>query len=530
MIKHPTHNLTLLNIYLYFRLALGLLLFTLHFTSETHDVLGAEDPKLFRFWILLYVAVCVGTAVFLPAKKLLYSFNRLVTLLCFDLCSMLVLIHTSGGIESGLGYLLLIFVAMGSIFIRGHRGLIFAAIASLLVLAESFYQNIDRGDSAVNSSIFSSGILGILLFINALVFQFFTRKIQQSTQEAEKHAEYAKHLQRLAQSIITRMRTGVIVVDNAGHIELINESALQLLNLPSQIKYADKSLADISSLMPVFEQWLKDPNHVGPNIYRTEEGIDLRISLASLELSTNERTVLYLEDHRALTQQAQSLKLASLGRLAASIAHEIRNPLGAISHASQLLNESDKIHESDSRLVEIILQHAHRVNRIIEDTLVLSRRKERHASVITLDDWLPVFVNEFKIGKTAEIVLNIEKSNLKVRFDPTQLNQILTNLCDNGARYSFAETGKEVVYMRAALNENKDTAFIEIEDEGPGVPENQRNEIFDPFFTTEEKGSGLGLFICNELCEINQASISYKKPENERSCFRIDFSHYKRMS
>lgn len=522
------HNIRLLAAYQYIRVLIGLLLLALQLTSHSQSTLGSQEQQTYIWATAIYIAACVLTIVVWPPIKLRYSHHRLVGSLLFDISTMLVLMHSSGGVGSGLGYLLIIFVAITGIFIRGRLAIGLAALATVIVIGESVYNSIIAG--SLDKDIFSSGVLGAVLFLTAFTFQFLTEKIRTSDLAAATHSAHAEHLQKLAQAIITRMQTGIIVVDNNGKIELINDSALQLMDLPQSQSYRQTQLAEISSLKNMIDQWRANPITKRAQIHTLESGQQVRISPAQLTLGNNPRTVLYIEDNRSLAQQAQQLKLASLGRLTASIAHEIRNPLGAISHASQLLNESPHIHTEDKRLVDITLTHCSRVNQIIENILSISRRQEIQALAISLNDWLPEYKKTYEQGSSAHIDLAIENNNLPVRVDASHLSQVLTNLCDNGARYNAKTTGEPKVKVRAGINPNNGTAFIEVIDNGPGIPEQELEDIFNPFFTTDAEGTGLGLYISKELCEINQAVLSHKPTTFGTTCFRIDFTHHQRMN
>lgn len=523
----PQHNIALLKIYLFYRTSLALLLASMFFTSFANNVLGTFSQDLFLWSSCAYVCLCIFTLFISPPQKLVKYKNRLAYSLVADVIAMLLMIHASGGIESGLGYLLLVDIAFAGIFVRGQLAIAFAAMTSLLVIGETLYlSQIVDFDS---KSIFSAGSLGILIFCAAYAFQFLTEKIRASNLEAAAQAEFAEHLQRLAQAIVVRMRTGIIVVDNNSKIELINDSALQLLNLPSDKDYSNVQLGDISSLQSIIEEWRSNRSGGPSKVKEIRAGQQARISLSSLNLGASSRTVIYLEDHRVLAQQAQQLKLASLGRLTGSIAHEIRNPLGAISHAAQLLAESPSISNADKRLTEIIHQHSNRVNHIVESTLALSSRKEPQAETLDLNKWLPHFIGQFSTGLRADIGIEISKATHKVKIDPTHLSQVLTNLVDNGLRYSKQHTGEDKILLRVNQTDNDDTSFIEVIDFGVGIDKDKVTHIFDPFYTTEQSGSGLGLYISKELCEINQANLHYIRTPNGHSCFRIDFSHYQRM-
>lgn len=520
------HNPTLLKIYFYFRAVLAFLLMGTFFIAAPNRVIGALYPELFLWTVMSYLGLCLFTLVFAQPSKLLHSFNRLAASLIVDVLALVCMIHASGGIESGLGYLLLVIVAMAGIFIRGQLGIAFAAMTSLLVIAETLY--LFQLGQINSKSLFSAGFLGVLLFCTAYAFQVLTEKLRTSNQEAAAQAAFAAHLQRLAQAIVARMRTGIVVVDDS-RIELINDSALRFLDLLPESDYRDLGLDTIPPLAKLVGNWRKNPAGGPPQVLELRAGQQARVSLSTLDLGASSRTVIYIEDHRAMTQQAQQLKLASLGRLTASIAHEIRNPLGAISHAAQLLAESPAIKSGDKRLTEIIHQHSQRVNQIVESTLALSRRKEPQPETFDLAQWLPRFVNQYSTGQQVVIDIETEPGAHPVKMDQTHLSQVLTNLLDNGLRYSRQETGTARVLLKIRKSHNDDISHLEIIDFGPGIDQEQLPHVFDPFYTTEERGSGLGLYISKELCEINQASLHYLRTEEGLSCFRIGFSHHQRM-
>ena len=521
------HNSTLLRVYLYYRFVLGSLLFSMFFSDLAADVVGGTHPRLFYWTALSYAGISLFTLVTFRVERLQTSVNRLFAFLIIDLIAILLMVHASGGIESGLGYLFIVSTAIASMFVRAQLCLAFAALTSLFIIGETVYlSQLKLIDSQL---IFSAGILGVLIFVTALAFQYLTNKIRASDIEAAHQTQYAEHLQRLAQLIVARMRTGIIVVDSQNQVELINQSAIQLLGLPSNNAYTHRQLETFCNLAALLQSWQEGAEPNASRHHLVRPGQEVRINFAALDTDSETRTLLFLEDHRMLTQQAQQLKLASLGRLTASIAHEVRNPLGAISHAAQLLSESSHIQTEDQRLTEIIYQHSKRVNQIIENTLVLSRRRNPDPEVINLGLWLPRFVSDYSAGKDVQILIHVEPADIVAKIDPVQLNQILTNLCDNGLRYSKLHTGVAHIMLRAGIAENGDTSYLAVIDDGLGVTDEQLQQIFDPFFTTDEQGSGLGLYICKELCEINQATLHYQRSSDNKSCFHIDFSHHQRI-
>jgi two-component system sensor histidine kinase PilS (NtrC family) len=243
-------------------------------------------------------------------------------------------------------------------------------------------------------------------------------------------------------------------------------------------------------------------------------------------------TLVFLDDISQIAQQAQQLKLASLGRLTAGIAHEIRNPLGAISHAAQLLQESEELPSSDRRLAQIIPDHSRRMNLVIENVLQLSRRRQAEPQLLDLKYWLHRFASEFRHNLPEQQTLHLKtcSGSLQTRMDPHQLTQVLTNLVQNGLRYSSQCHPQGQVWLDLFRDPVSDLPVLEVLDDGPGVPDEQLQNIFEPFYTTDNKGTGLGLYISRELCESNQARLDYQRRQSGGSCLRITFAHSRKLS
>jgi two-component system, NtrC family, sensor histidine kinase PilS len=230
--------------------------------------------------------------------------------------------------------------------------------------------------------------------------------------------------------------------------------------------------------------------------------------------------MIILEDITLYNQRLQQSKLASLGQLTASIAHEIRNPLGAISHAGQLLSEIPYLSAQDKRLTEIIQTHSHRVNRIIEDILKLSKRSNSTREKIQLKSWLENYLLNFNLEHSISsetFQLSYEVDSVCAFMDSNHLKQIMDNLCLNALKYGKPELGPIHIKLRIIQQD----VCIEIIDKGPGISQEDLRHLFEPFFTTSASGTGLGLYISKELAELNQAKLGYHLTEDNRSCFRL---------
>jgi two-component system sensor histidine kinase PilS (NtrC family) len=286
-----------------------------------------------------------------------------------------------------------------------------------------------------------------------------------------------------------------------------------------------------TALVERLQLWLNNPTLRPQSLKIPGNGLELQPSFIALEQSPNQQTLVFLEDLAQIAQQAQQLKLAALGRLTAGISHEIRNPLGAISHAAQLLGESEELDSADRRLTQIIQDHSQRMNRVIENVLQLSRRQQTVPQRLDLKPWLQQFVAQSREGAidSQQIHLHIDSGEFNTLMDPNQLTQILDNLLRNAWRHSAQAHDQAQVWLDLFVDPVSQLPIIEVRDDGPGVAPDQQVHLFEPFFTTSAQGTGLGLYLSRELCESNQARLDFK-PRHDGGCFRITFAHGRKQS
>lgn len=527
-----TADWRLLRVYVHYRVFLGMLLLGLYaFTSGKTSSVGATNNLLFLATGLSYLALALGSLIF-SRRPVQETRAQAVMLLLTDILALTLMLHASGGLNSQFSMLFMVTIAAGNILLTGRMGAMVAAVASIGILYEQFYFALSQDDTITPQTLAQTSLLGISFFAVALFSQLISHRMRQGEALAEQRAEDIVGLQTLNEQIIQRMRTGIIVVNEARQILLLNDAARLLLGL-NQAPSMRQPLKAVSGLLEAaLHAWRQNPTLRPIPFRNTEAAATVSASFAPLGgegRSTN--VLIFLEDTAQMTQQAQQLKLASLGRLAASIAHEVRNPLGAISHATQLLAESDALLGPDLRLLEIIQQHCKRMNGIIENVLQLSRRQVSSPELFHLCEWLEAFVEDFNGGrpKPAEISVICDE-NLQVRFDPKQLDQVVTNLVANGLRYSLQASGNETLMLRVGHLTLDGLPYLDIIDNGPGVPATVREHLFEPFYTTENTGTGLGLYLSRELCEANQARLDCMAHDAPGACFRITFAHPGRLS
>lgn len=514
----------ILRIYNIYRVVLGLFLTLLTSSALRDGLIDLNNPELYAStsWIYLITNLLIALLVHQGRRDL-----HLFVLAVLDIFLLATLFYAAGGASSGLGNLLIIPVAAGNILLHGRIGLLLAALASLSLMYLTFFLSLAH--PSISQTYLQVGVLGGIYFAVAMFVQRLSRRLRLSESLTQQHAASLASLEKLNQLIIQRMRTGILVINDANHVLLANEACAQMLGKPIIRGITLKLLSP--ELYERQLQWQLNPsartlpfhNHIG--------GTELTANFKRLPAEDTESILIFLEDNTLVAQQAQQMKLASLGRLTASIAHEIRNPLGALSHAAQLLTESEHIQPQDQRLTEIILQHSKRMNRVIETVLELSRRRQSEPQLLNLSQWLLQFKEDYRQYSSATDTLEYTFSSpgIVARIDPDQLRQVLHNLCQNALRYSGPEGSPRTIWLN--LYEHKDTQLpiLEVVDHGPGINEQHLNQVFEPFFTTATTGTGLGLYICRELCEANQARLEYQALQPRGSCMRITFAHPKRL-
>ncbi|MGH1373239.1 MAG: two-component system sensor histidine kinase NtrB [Cellvibrionaceae bacterium] len=527
-------NYPLLRIYAYYRLALSSILLLMFSSNMASNILGSDHSSLFIYSSTAYTVLNLITLATLWQRRFEPSPQQIFTLLLIDSLALIIFVHASGGLGSGLGFLLLVTVAVAGILLNKQLCSALAAFTTLLLFTETLYSSGPNGPESRH--IFTSGVLGALIFAFALAFNYLSNKLRMSAIEAANQAAHAAHLERLAQLIIERMQTGIVVANQAGEVELINRSAENLLNWPSD--NASPRLTDIDELEEHVRLWQTHSQSRAPSIKPKNSQHEVRLRFANLapqeledEQGVISDTLIFVEDTRGLHREAQHLKLASLGRLTASIAHEIRNPLGAISHAGQLLAESPELNKADKRLTEIIETNAERVNQIIENVLQLSRRRPTRPESIDIHEWLMQYMRDYAENNSGELTLSNPKSasSIQTRIDASHLSQVVTNLTDNGLRHSQQAIGEARLSYEVGVDDQTQLPYLKVIDEGEGIADDSLTHIFEPFFTTEAAGSGLGLYLSKELCEANHANLNFQRTHDNKSCFRIDFAHPDRM-
>ena len=510
---------------LYRSLEAALIVF-LAFSPLAAPFADLREPALGKITAIAYLLVAL--ALLLSGQKRQYGFQGQAALgLAADIAAAVLAIHAIDGVQNGISLLLVVNIGAGALLLPLRWGLGFAAAATFLTVAQFLYAD-TQGEN------FSRNLPEVLMFgatylAAAGLCNILGRQMRESHELAALRGAEVENLSQLNELIIRRMRTGVMVVDAAGTIQLINESAYHSVGHPSP---AENQLASVSEELARRLYHWRFENVTEARAVELFPDTPPVIPRFARLTTTDDLFLIFLDDTSLVSRRAEELTLSTLGRLSASIAHEIRNPLAAISYSAQLLEESPDLPDTDRRLVEIIVTHCNRMNGIVENVLNLSRRERSRPESVDLSQWVFQFCDEFKATRYLdrdEVKAVAQTRHLFAMVDPQQLHQVVTNLVQNALNYGKLPGEPARITLTARQLAEGSPPLVEVIDRGPGIPARVADSIFEPFFTTHEHGTGLGLYLARQLCEANQATLEYVPVAGGGSCFRISLARARRL-
>jgi two-component system sensor histidine kinase PilS (NtrC family) len=463
---------------------------------------GSLDFKLFVYVSVSYVMFSLLCFVAIAWRRNFHL--QLGVQVSADILFIVVLMFASGGISSGLGLLLLSGLAAAGLISRGRLTLFYAALATIAVLLEHtvqvlyFYGN--------TTEYVQAGLLSIGYFTTAWVAHTLARYLVATEQLVAQREIDLANMAEVSQLVIQDMQDGVLVVDEHGVIRQHNARAEGMLGPLRR----EPNLKDYSPVLARrLEEWRRNPV-AGFDPMRTAV-LNNKVSARFVPVGRNRDVgaVIFLEDLTRVEAQARQMKLAALGRLTANIAHEIRNPLSAVSHATELLQEEPALNDTVARLLTIIRDNTMRLDRMVIDVLKLNRGDRAHRETFKVGEFLQTFAEQFcEIEKVPLATFRLEfNAEPKVSFDHSHLNQVMWNLCRNALRHCRRQDASIRIVVGTVSHGN--IVELDVVDDGPGVPPVLRSQLFEPFFTGATSGTGLGLYIAREVCEANDATLDY---------------------
>lgn len=488
-----------------YRFIVALLLLAVTAVFGNSLAFGSMDFELFVYVSAGYVMFSALCFLLIGSHKRFHL--QLGLQVAADIIFIVILMFASGGISSGLGLLLLSGLAAAGLISRGRLTLFYAALASIAVLLEQtvevlyFY--------GPTTQYVQAGLLSIGYFTTAWVAHTLARYLVATERLVAQREIDLASMAEVSQLVIQDLQDGVLVVDERGAIRQHNARAEQMLG-PLRQQSRQMTLREYSPLLALrLDEWRRNP--IAGFDPMSTVVLNNKVSARFMPVGRNRSigAVVFLEDLTRVQAQARQLKLVALGRLTANIAHEIRNPLSAISHATELLQEEPAISETVTRLLAIIHDNTRRLDRMVQDVLKLNRGERAHREAFRIGDYLKTFVEQFcQIEKMPQSLVALELAvDPKVSFDRSHLNQVMWNLCRNALRHG--RRVKSSISIIVSTVGRGDIVKLDVVDDGPGVPPLLRNQLFEPFFTTVSSGTGLGLYIAREVCEANDATLDY---------------------
>lgn len=439
-----------------------------------------------------------------------------------DIVAASILLVSLQGSHSAIAIMLIVNIGGAALWLPLQQAIGLAVVAAIGISMPAQLSIIASGSNAEGPSSAEALLFGFAYLAAATICHFLGRHLRATEALAEQRGADLLNLEQINDLIIRRMKTGVLLVDDGNRILRINESAWHLLGSPPPDQ------RDLGAVAPELSRriyhWRTSGKNDQTSVALARDVPEVIPRFTRLAPNDDSMVLIFLDDTSLLSRRAEELTLTSLGRLSASIAHEIRNPLAAIRYSAQLLQESPDLNEEDKRLVEIVNNHCTRANDVVENILQLSRRERSRPEIIDVNQWVHRFVVEYlesnDVGEDQLIAIP-NNQRVEAMADPQHLHQVVWNLAQNALRYGREPGLPARVAVVARQSSDRGPIHIEVTDRGPGIPPKVAAQIFEPFFTTHEFGTGLGLYLARQMAEACQATLEYVPIAGGGACFRL---------
>lgn len=437
-------------------------------------------------------------------------------------------------------------ILMSGVMTPRRWALASAAAVTLVLLAVAWMGGGSGGDPAVLLT--QAGLIGAGLFAIAVLAGELSARLATEQESARGSLEIARQQAQLNRLVIDEMQDGVLVVDRRGSVRAANPAARRLLVAEGRYDAAPfqlRGVRDWEPLVQAVEQgfaagsWPDAGREVALPL-ASQRGVSLRQLRLRVRFTKRQDRqdpedlcVLFIEDVRRVHARIRQEKLAAMGRMSAGIAHEIRNPLAAIAQANALLSE-DATSAAQRQLTGMVSANVDRLKRIVDDVLDVAPGERPPPPQIDAPALVQAVCDEWQrsaglapalSGPAGALTVWIQPAldntaahapARSVRFEPEHMRRILVNLLDNAWRHSTQTTGAVVVSLESVApvySADSPVLVLSVANDGDAIAAHIERSLFEPFFSTRSRGTGLGLYICRELCERYSASIDYRQQD-----------------
>ena len=486
------------------RLTILMSMFVLYMMSVFSENAGLKKmvpPTIFYIWAAVYAGITLISIVrphwVRQENDKLPNASAVV-----DIVMIMALVYLTGGIGTGVGILVLPFVATSCMLSYGKFPALYAGFTTVCILCVMFLSDQLSLDAETwdGRNIGTAIMLIGASFAVAYLTSYSATFLRDATASARKHKRNYNRVRGLNQLVLNRVQEAVIVIDPELKVWLFNRQAK---NYFSGLAAEHKE--------PIFEdlvaRWLLNSEksfEADIHLHR----FSMHVRAVPMVQEDGKLLMLFLRSLREIAAEAMATKLASLGQLTANLAHEIRNPMSAIRHANDLLQEGIEDPVS-KKLHGIIDGNIRRIDKMLEDVSTLNKKDNLGRESINLMKFWLAFKQEFTLNNPSSvgcIKMEMQGKNLTVTADPMHVQQIMWNLCNNAWRHSTKGSDAIQVSIKPS---GKLNVSIVVSDDGPGAAPEIRNQLFEPFFTTEKGGTGLGLYVARELAHANLGQLHY---------------------
>ncbi len=453
-----------------------------------------------------------------------------------DIVCFLALHALSNSAAFNYAALLVLPVMMAAVMTPRRMALATAALVALGLLGIAWLGVLEGGDAM--PLLAQAGLSGSGVFLITLLAGELSGRLRREELTALGSLEIARQQAQLNRLVIEEMQDGVLVVDRRARVRAANPAARRLLArdglgvpAPFQLNDVDAWRSLVATVERAFVEgiWPEAGRDVVLS-FAADASRTLRVRVRFTRRTDAHKSedfcLLLLEDVRSMQARMRQEKLAAMGRVSAGVAHEIRNPLAAISQANALLAE-DAVTASQRQLTRMIGDNVERLKRIVDDVLEFGPGRIEDPVVIDITAHVAALCSEWSLaagvplGEQSLLQVELPGEPLGALFDGEHLRRVLINLLDNARRHASQRPGA-VLLRLFAFDDN--TVVVSVASDGPPIPVDVEPYLFEPFFSTRSRGTGLGLYICRELCERHSASIEYRShaaPALHRNEFQV---------